>query len=450
MPGIVKTPEFITRGLDGRFVEARLRPTWSDRPAYVNDAFDDQQSKLFSCVFCGTFAATLARMISQLSNDWLSSPLIVELAMPRLRFPLPAFAAALLAIVPLTNMRGEETQPPAPVTAEQVQASPDDDGLLNKYLGEQFNGIGSIMNSKPAEAAAKLAELEKVLAKVEPTADKAKEQVARANRTCAAYRSAIELAQTSLADLEKSLTEKPNGGTLSKWSRKVQQEISSIARSEPDEAARKLAAAKAFAEKLSAASEDEAFKTMVISLDRYWTTLDKSIEAGRKLAQLIGQPAASLAVSAWVNGAPLTDADLKGKVVLLDFWAVWCGPCIATFPHLREWNEKYADKGLVIVGLTRYYNYAWDAETNKAKRAATGTMVSHEDEQAMLVKFAEEHNLKHRFAIQVGSEMSDYYAVSGIPHVVVIDQEGKVRLMRIGSGEKNASDIGQLLAELLE
>ncbi len=370
--------------------------------------------------------------------------------MSRLRFLLPAFAATLLAVVPLTNLRGEETQPPAPVTAEQVQASPDDDALLNKFLGEQFNGIASIMNSMPTEAAAKLAELEKALAKVEPTADKAKTLVATANRIIPSYRSSIELAQTSLADLEKSLTEKPDAGTLSKWSRKVQQEISSLARSEPDEAAKKLAAAKAFAEKLVATSEDEAFTKMVTSLDRSWTALDKSIESGKKLAQLIGSPAAPLAVSAWVNGSPLTDNDLKGKVVLLDFWAVWCGPCIATFPHLREWNEKYADKGLVIVGLTRYYNYEWNAETNKAARAAQGTKVSPEDEQEMLVKFAEEHNLKHRFAIQEGSEMSDYYAVSGIPHVVVIDQEGKVRLMRIGSGEKNASDISKLLAELLE
>jgi thiol-disulfide isomerase/thioredoxin len=366
------------------------------------------------------------------------------------RHSIPALVAALLFCFPLANLRAEDAKAPAAVTVEQVQAAPDDDALLNKYLGEQFGKISSLMSSNPSEAAAKLAELEKALTQVEPTADKAKTLMATAKRVIPSYRSSIELAQTSLADLEKSLSDSPDAGTLSKWSRKVQQEIGGIARSKPDEAAQKLAAAKAFAEKLKGASDDEAFTRMLGSLDRTWTALDRSIETGKKLAELIGKPAAPLAVSAWVNGAPLTDDDLKGKVVLLDFWAVWCGPCIATFPHLREWNEKYADKGLVIVGLTRYYNYAWDADTNKAKRAAQGTEVSHEDEQAMLVKFAEEHNLKHRFAIQEGSEMSDYYAVSGIPHVVVIDQEGKVRLMRIGSGEQNASDISNLLAELLQ
>ena len=67
----------------------------------------------------------------------------------------------------------------------------------------------------------------------------------------------------------------------------------------------------------------------------------------------------------------------------------------------------------------------------------------------MLSKFAEENNLHHRFAIQKGSELSEYYAVSGIPHVVVIDREGKIQLIRIGSGEKNANDISEMLAKLI-
>ena len=77
------------------------------------------------------------------------------------------------------------------------------------------------------------------------------------------------------------------------------------------------------------------------------------------------EPERPLAVKNWVNGTQLTDADRKGKVVLLDFWAVWCGPCIATFPHLREWNEKYADKGLVVIGLThKDYGFVWDEARN--------------------------------------------------------------------------------------
>ena len=163
--------------------------------------------------------------------------------------------------------------------------------------------------------------------------------------------------------------------------------------------------------------------------------------------KLVGQKAAPLAVEAWVNGSPVSDLDLKGKVVLLDFWAVWCGPCIATFPHLREWNEKYAGKGLVMIGLTDYHNYEWDEQAGKATRSADD--VAPEKEQAMLVKFAAQHELTHRLGIQKEHGLSKYYGVTGIPQVVVIDRDGVIRLIEVGSGEANAKAIGELLATLL-
>ena len=56
-------------------------------------------------------------------------------------------------------------------------------------------------------------------------------------------------------------------------------------------------------------------------------------------------------ISGWINSEPLSMADLRGKVVLVDFWTYTCINCIRTFPHLKEWHAKYADKGLVIVGV---------------------------------------------------------------------------------------------------
>ena len=58
-------------------------------------------------------------------------------------------------------------------------------------------------------------------------------------------------------------------------------------------------------------------------------------------------------ISGWINSEPLRMVDLRGKVVLIDFWTYTCINCIRTFPHLKEWHAKYADKGLVIVGYTR-------------------------------------------------------------------------------------------------
>jgi thiol-disulfide isomerase/thioredoxin len=65
----------------------------------------------------------------------------------------------------------------------------------------------------------------------------------------------------------------------------------------------------------------------------------------------LGQPAAELQVGEWAKGEPVTLAGLKGKVVLLDFWGVWCGPCRKAMPKLVELHKKYARDGLEIIAI---------------------------------------------------------------------------------------------------
>lgn len=96
---------------------------------------------------------------------------------------------------------------------------------------------------------------------------------------------------------------------------------------------------------------------------------------------------------------PVTLASLRGRVVLLDFWATWCGPCVASIPHLIELHEKYADQGLVIVGHT-------DASSTDVEG------------------FIKKKNIP--YIISVGADIGDAYGVTGIPHVVVIDPDGKI------------------------
>lgn len=71
-----------------------------------------------------------------------------------------------------------------------------------------------------------------------------------------------------------------------------------------------------------------------------------------RIARLIGKDAPELrSIKGWKNGGPVTLAELKGKVVLLDFWGTWCGPCIGAMPELMELHEKYKDDGLVIIAV---------------------------------------------------------------------------------------------------
>ncbi len=79
-------------------------------------------------------------------------------------------------------------------------------------------------------------------------------------------------------------------------------------------------------------------------------TWDKDTKNRAAHAALEGKPMPALSVSGWVNGE-VKPADMKGKVVVVDLYATWCGPCMAAIPHNNELLKKYKDKGLVIVGV---------------------------------------------------------------------------------------------------
>lgn len=94
-----------------------------------------------------------------------------------------------------------------------------------------------------------------------------------------------------------------------------------------------------------------ATPTLTIKPGRREMELTVDLPANR-LAALIGQPAPELRqIKGWKNGKPVTLEALRGKVVLLDFWGYWCGPCVQSMPQLMQMHDRYADKGLVIIGV---------------------------------------------------------------------------------------------------
>ncbi len=168
-------------------------------------------------------------------------------------------------------------------------------------------------------------------------------------------------------------------------------------------------------------------------------------------AELIGKPAPDFPTGFTLNGKETNLEGLKGKVVLLDFWAVWCGPCIATFPHLREWQTRYNNKGLEIIGLTSYYEkVGFDKKAGKTTKL--NESMSPDKEQLMLKDFANYHKLKHRLVmLDKGAQAEVYknYGVRGIPQMVLIDREGIVRMIKVGSSPANAKDIENEMKKLL-
>ena len=142
-------------------------------------------------------------------------------------------------------------------------------------------------------------------------------------------------------------------------------------------------------------------------------------------------------IAAW-RGKPVTFAALRGKVVLVDFWGYWCGPCVREMPTLMALDEKYREKGLAIVGV-----HVDDEVTTPAKLEEKMAILRKEawggKDIAFPVAIADGKELQVEGIGQpVRGEVAAEYGVRAYPTTVVIDREGKVAGMFDGQDEKGA------------
>lgn len=122
-----------------------------------------------------------------------------------------------------------------------------------------------------------------------------------------------------------------------------------------------------------------------------------------------------------LEGEAFKVGDNKGKVILLNLWAVWCGPCIQEIPHLNEMQEKYKDKKFEILGLN------------------TGNDVSEKETVENMKSFVKKFEVGYKMgwsSKELTSEFFELGRMSGIPMSLLINREGKLVAVFTGGGPK--------------
>lgn len=128
--------------------------------------------------------------------------------------------------------------------------------------------------------------------------------------------------------------------------------------------------------------------------------------------KLEGKTPPKLQVGQWLNTEkPLTFEKLKGKVVVIKFWGVWCGPCKASMPHNTELYNRYKDRGLVFIGV-------------------------HTPSQAeKMPDYAKEEKINWPLAVDADKETIKAFHVDSYPDYYLIDRAGKLRFADLANSE---------------
>lgn len=168
-----------------------------------------------------------------------------------------------------------------------------------------------------------------------------------------------------------------------------------------------------------------AFVAIVLVAGLYWLGIHSMAPAHRVRAATMAHPMAPDFTLTDINGAKLSLSDYKGKVVLLDFWASWCGPCRIEIPWFVQMQEKYRDQGFAVLG------------------------VAMQDTPDSVGSFYQQFHLNYPVAMGTAQLAALYGGIYGLPTSFVIGRDGRIYAQHSGTTGAMIfqKEIEQLLAE---
>ncbi|WP_425616944.1 redoxin domain-containing protein [Anatilimnocola sp. NA78] len=354
---------------------------------------------------------------------------------------------SLLFLVSLTTLAFAQEK--LKTHAELIAANPNDAYEWQEYWRQQAAKVGRAVANDRATTVRLMEEVEGMLAKHQATAPQAAQMQMQIAAWLEMWKSTIEANPATSGEAAKQLLQKPDDSkALTAYLRQAGQEIASGLQLAPDLAELQIKTLQAHVAQVKAAAKEESRSAIDKEVANIVEALKLQLAAIRKRENDQSKDATPLKLETWLQGTPVTDADLQGKVVIINFWAPWCPYCTKLAPRLAAWHEKYADRGLVIVGVTDYSNAEWNDAAQRAERVA-GKKVPPDDEHKAMTKYAEVHGWKFPIAVDnKNQKLAKFYGPRGVPALFLIDQRGQVRLTA-GQGAESEQQMTEALERLL-
>lgn len=133
--------------------------------------------------------------------------------------------------------------------------------------------------------------------------------------------------------------------------------------------------------------------------------------------------APDISTQQWLNSQPLGMHELRGRVVLVEFWTFGCWNCKNVEPHIKQWHKKYRGKGLVVIGV-HTPEFAYERKLDNLRN------------------YVDEHDIHYPVAVDNDAKIWHAFQNWAWPTVYLVDRQGRIRYKRIGEGGYRETEAG--------